>query len=452
MVPRNLQVGLLALLTLAIAGAVLAAPPGAGDSGHVVYVVKISGMITEGTALDLIEGLEEAERMGAEAVIVMLDTPGGLVSSTLKITEAILNLDVPVITYVAPRGAIAASAGSFILVSGTLAAMAPGTTTGAAMPVEIGLEGRQPADNKTINFYAGHIESIAAAQGRNATQAKRFVTDNDVLNEQLALERGIIDLIADDDSELLTKLDGRVVTIAGENRTLATKDARLQVKAKTIRSALLETLSNPQIAVILLLVGIYGLIFGFMSPGTYVPELIGAICLVLSLYGLGLFEVNVFGVLLIIIAVLLFIAEALTPTFGILTTGGAICLIIGALILPKEPFLVNPESGWFEGFALTIIGLAVASAAFFFFALGAVLKMRKRKAKVGAEELIGRVTWAETAITEKGGTIKIRGEIWNARTSAGGEVIPEGERVEIVAREGLTLLVERKEGGQQADE
>ena len=449
MATRNLHVSLFVLISLAIVGAVLAAPHGgAADGGHVVYVVKIEGTITEGTALDLIEGLEEAEREGAEAVLVELDTPGGLVSSTLKITEAILNLDVPVITYVAPRGAIAASAGSFILVSGTIAAMAPGTTTGAAMPVEIGLEGRQPADNKTINFYAGHMESITATRGRNATQAKRFVTDNDALNEQLALERGIIDLIAEDESDLLTKVDGMVVTIAGENRTLATKDARLQVKTKTIRSSLLATLSDPQIAVILLLVGIYGLIFGFMSPGTYVPEMIGAICLVLSLYGLGLFEVNVFGVLLIIIAVLLFIAEALTPTFGILTTGGAICLIIGALILPKEPFLVNPQSGWFEGFVLTVLGVAVASAAFFFFAVGAVLKLRKRKAKVGGEELIGRVTRAETAITEEGGTIKIRGEIWNARTAAGAERIQEGARVEIVARDGLTLLVKRKEGGQ----
>lgn len=449
MATRNLHICLFALLSLAILGSVLAAPyGGAVDSSHVVYVVKIEGTITEGTALDLIEGLEEAERMGAGTVLVELDTPGGLVSSTLKITEAILNLDVPVITYVAPKGAIAASAGSFILVSGTIAAMAPGTTTGAAMPVEIGLEGRQPADNKTINFYAGHMESIAAARGRNATQAKRFVTDNDALNEQLALERGIIDLIAEDEADLLTKLDGMMVTIAGENRTLATKDARLQVKAKTIRSSLLETLSDPQIAVILLLVGIYGLIFGFMLPGTYVPEMIGAICLVLSLYGLGLFEVNVFGVLLIIIAVLLFIAEALTPTFGILTTGGAICLIIGALILPKEPFLVGPESGWFEGFVLTVLGVAVASAAFFFFAVGAVLKSRKRKAKVGGEELIGRVTRAETAITEDGGTIKIRGEIWNARTAAGAERILEGEKVEIVARDGLTLLVKRKEGEQ----
>jgi membrane-bound serine protease (ClpP class) len=444
---KNRAQRLLLILILLSIGAGLLTPDSCAvhSTDRLVYVVRIEGTITEGTALDVIEGLDEAERIGAEAVLIELDTPGGLVSSTLKITEAILNLDVPVITYVAPKGAIAASAGSFILVSGNIAAMAPGTTTGAAMPVEVGIEGRQPADNKTINFFAGHMESIAAARGRNATQAKRFVTDNDALNEQLAREYGIIDLVAEDETDLLTKLDGMIVTIAGENRTLATKDAQRQVKAKTTRSSLLELLSDPQIAVILLLVGIYGLIFGFMSPGTYVPEMIGAICLILSLYGLGLFEVNVFGVLLIVIAVLLFIAEALTPTFGILTTGGAICLIIGALILPKEPFLIGPASGWFEGFVLTVVGVAVASAAFFFFAVGAVLKMRKRKAKVGGEELIGRVTRAETAITEESGTIKIRGEIWNARTAAGEARIQEGEKVEIVGREGLTLIVKRKE-------
>ena len=436
---------LLILVLLCIAGALLAPSGGAvQDDEKVIYVLRIEGTITEGTALDVVEGLQEAEAMGAEVVLIELDTPGGLVSSMLKISEAILNSEVPVITYVTPKGAIAASAGSFILISGNIAAMSPGTTTGAAMPVEIGVEGRKAADEKTINFFAGHVESIAASRGRNATQAKRFVTDNDVLNENLALERGIIDLIAEDETELLNKVDGITVKIGNENRTIATKDASLYIKRKTVRSSLLELLSNPQIAVILMMVGIYGLIFGFMSPGTYVPEMIGAICLILALYGMGLFEVNVFGIILIIVAVILFIAEALTPTFGILTTGGAVCLIVGALLLPKEPFLFNPQSGWFEGFVLTVIGIAVASAAFFFFAVGAVLKARKRKVKVGGEELIGKVTKAETEINEDGGTVKLRGEIWNARTVAG-EQINEGEKVEIIDRDGLTLIVKRKE-------
>ncbi len=433
----------LILLSLLLASLATGGEDAKGDK-TVIYVLRIEGTITEGTSLELVEGLREAEEMEVEAFLVELNTPGGLVDSTRKITEAILNSEVPVITYVTPKGAIAASAGSFILISGNIAAMAPGTTTGAAMPVEIGMEGRKAADEKTIKFYAGHVESIAASRGRNATQAKRFVTENDVLNENTALERGIIDLIAEDETELLSKVDGMTVKIGTENRTLATKNASLYIKEKSVRSYLLETLSNPQIAFILLMVGMYGLIFGFMSPGTYVPEMIGAICLILSLYGMGLFEVNMFGVLLIFIAVILFIAEALTPTFGILTTGGAVCLIIGALILPKEPFLFNPQSEWFEGFLLTIIGVVVATAVFFFFAIGAVLKARKRRVQVGAEELIGKVTRAETKINEDKGTIKIRGEIWNART-LDEETIKEGEKVEIVDREGLTLIVKRKE-------
>ncbi|MBN1763223.1 MAG: nodulation protein NfeD [Methanomicrobia archaeon] len=444
MTSKLVRVILLSLVLVSIASALITPSVGAViGNEHVIYVIRIEGTITEGTALDIVEGLREAEEMGAEAALIELDTPGGIVGSTLKITEAILNLDMPVITYVAPKGAIAASAGSFILISGNIAAMSPGTTTGAAMPVEIGVEGRKAADEKTINFFAGHIESIAASRGRNATQAKRFVTDNDALNENLALERGIIDLIAEDETALLNTVDGMTVKIGTENRTIATKGASLHIKEKTVRSSLLETLSDPQIAVILLMVGIYGLIFGFMSPGTYVPEMIGAICLILALYGIGLFEVNVFGILLIVVAVLLFIAEALTPTFGILTTGGAVCLIIGALILPKEPFLISPESGWFGGFALTIIGFAIASAAFFFFAMGAVLKLRKRRAQVGGEELIGRVTKAETEINEDEGTVKLRGEIWNARTVAG-DRISGGEKVEIIDRDGLTLIVKRK--------
>ncbi len=435
---------LLGLVILAILFAFVANGGGEvkGDK-NVIYVLKIEGTIKEGTSLDVAEGLKEAEEIGAEAVLVELDTPGGLVDSMLKITKAILNSKVPVITYVTPKGAIAASAGSFILASGNIAAMSPGTTTGAAMPVEIGMEGRKAADEKTIKFFAGHMESIAASRGRNATQAKRFVTENDVLIETAALERGIIDLIAINETELLNKVDGKTVKIGTENRTLATKNASLYKKEKSVRSSLLEVLSNPQIAFILLMVGIYGLIFGFMSPGTYVPEMIGAICLILSLYGMGHFDVNMFGGLLIIIAVILFIAEALTPTFGILTTGVAVCLIIGALLLPKEPFLFSPQSDWFEGFLLTIIGITVASAVFFGFAVGAVLKARRRKAKVGGEELIGKITKAETDIDEEGGTIKIRGEIWNARTLAG-ESIKEGGKVEIVDREGLTLIVKRK--------
>ncbi len=419
---------------------------GAGDADSpVVYVVRIEGTITEGTAMEVLESLSDAEAANAEAVLLELDTPGGLVDSTLKITEGIMNSRVPVITYVTPRGAIAASAGSFILVSGNIAAMTPGTTTGAAMPVSIGISGRHPADNKTVKFFAEHIASIARSSGKNATQAKLFVTDNAVLNADRALQVGIIDYIASDERDLLRMVDGKRVNVTGgRSIILDTRTASLHPRGESARSSLLKILGNPQIAVILFIVGLYGLIFGFMSPGTYVPEMIGAICLVLSLYGMGLFSVNMFGLLLIIIAIILFIAEALTPTFGILTTGGVVCLIAGALILPKEPLLFDPR--WFRGFIITILGITIASAAFFFFAIGAVLKARRRRVKVGGEELIGHITHALTEINEEGGTLKIHGEYWNARTMPGAERIERGAKVEVVGREGLTLIVRRAEG------
>jgi len=230
------------------------------------------------------------------------------------------------------------------------------------------------------------------------------------------------------------------VKVGGENITLNTKDAILYFREKSLRSRILEVLSNPQIAVILLIVGIYGLIFGFMSPETYVPEMVGAICLVLALYGMGFFSVSAFGILLIVLAVILFIAEALTPTFGILTTGGAICLVLGALLLPKEPFMFS--EGLFEGFLTTVVGVGVASAAFFLFAAAKIIRIRRKKPKVG--ELMGRTAKVIAEINEEGGLVKVRGEIWKAK-SVNGEKVSEGETVEIVEREGLTLLVRKRQ-------
>lgn len=414
--------------------------------GNEVCVVKISGMVTEGTTLEVVEGIREAELRGYEAVLVEINTPGGLVDATLKVTEAILNAQVPVITYVAPSGAIAASAGTFILLSGSVAAMSPGTTVGAAMPVTMTFEGVEAADEKTVKFFAGHIESIARSRGRNETQARLFVTENAVLGEDEALRNGVIDLIAKDERELLDKIDGWEVKTAAGTTTLSTKNATLIFRKRGAKAWLLQVLSDPLIAFILFLVGIYGLAFGFMTPG-YGAEVVGAICLVLALYGMGMFDVNVFAAILIVVAVILFVAEALTPTFGVLTAGGIICLILGALFLPSEPFLIKAPS-WLTEFKYTVIAVAVASAAFFVFALGAVLKARRRKVAVGVEELIGSVTKAETDINEDGGFVKVRGELWKARSKKGS--IRKGERVKIVDREGLTVIVERSEAAEDA--
>ncbi|WP_456487450.1 NfeD family protein [Candidatus Alkanophaga liquidiphilum] len=437
-----------ALLFFLILFCCFAAVQASATADNEVYVIKINGMVTEGAALEVADAIKEAKLAGYEAVLVEIDTPGGLVDATLKIAEAILNARMPVITYVTPSGAIAASAGSFILLSGSVAAMSPGTTVGAAMPVAMTFEGVKTADEKTIKFFAGHIESIARSRGRNETQARLFVTENAVLGEDEALRNGIIDLTAEDERELLEKIDGWEVETAAGTTTLNTKDATLRFKKKSVKSQLLQVLSDPLIAFILFLVGIYGLVFGFMTPG-YGAEVVGAVCLVLALYGMGMFDVNIFAAVLIVVAVVLFVAEALTPTFGVLTVGGVICLVLGALFLPNEPFLIKAPS-WFAEFKYAVIAVVVSSAAFFVFALGVVLKTRRKKVAVGAEELIGKVTKAETDINEDGGFVRIRGELWNARSKTGN--IKRGEKVKIVGREGLTVIVERSEDVEEAQD
>ena len=419
------------------------AAPSVGDEVFVasdeVFVARIEGEITEGTYIYISECMEEAERVGASAVIIELNTPGGVSDAMLKITKRILNAKVPVITYVAPEGAICASAGSLILIAGHVAAMSPGTTVGAAMPRMIGIGGVQEADEKTINFFAGHFSSIASARGRNETQAARFVTDNDVLDEREAFERKIIDVIACNESDLLSKTDGITVRIGSDNLTLHTKHAVLRFYERSLRVHMTELIGNPQMAVILLIIGIYGLIFGFMSPETYVPEMVGAICLILALYGIQMFDENILGILLIVLAVILLIAEFLTPTFGILSIGAAVCLVIGALILPAEPLMLS--EGVFEGFLFAVIGIGIVSALFFMFAVLKIISIRRKKPKVG--DVVGRTASVIEDINGEKGAVKVRGEIWKAKTHDGSRV-PAGEKVEIIGREGLTLIVRKK--------
>jgi membrane-bound serine protease (ClpP class) len=411
---------LLIFLTLLLTSSIAGAAP------EKLYVIEIEGMVTAGTALRVENGIDEAARMGASAVLIRLDTPGGLVDATMDIVRSIDNSPIQVITYVSPEGAIAASAGTYILLSGDVAAMSPGTTCGACMPVTSDPMGEtKPADEKTINFLTAYIRSIAEEEGRPVDIAERFVTENLAITSSEAMEKGVIDIIAEDVPDLLDQMG-----MAG---------AEIYTQEGKLRDDVIDLLSNPQIAFILLLVGIYGIMFGFMSPGTYVPETIGAICLILALYGLGTFEIGAFGVILIIAGVTLFIAEVLTPTYGILTLGGAICLILGALMLPQEPLL---SEGWFRTFRLVVIGMASASAAFFIFGVSAVVKTRKMKPTTGSEGLIGLTGKAYSKI-DPTGIVKIKGEIWSAEST---EEIRKGEKVEVVERRGLTLIVRKING------
>lgn len=404
-----------------------------------ILVVDVEGTVTAGKAQFLQESITDAVDQELDAIIVRLDTPGGLVDSTLDIIRDLLNITIPVVTYVHPRGAIAASAGTFILMAGHVAVMSPGTTVGAAMPVMMQPGGgeRQTADEKTIEFLAGHMTNVAETRGRPAETARRFVTENLTLGADAALEEGMIELIADDMAHLLEQLHGRTVEISGEPVALSTRDAELIELEMTTRQRVMDFISDPQVAFLLLMLGIYGIFFGLNMPGTFVPETLGAIALVLALFGLGMFSVDALGIVLIVVAMVLFVAEAFTPTFGLLTTGGVILLVLGALLMPVEPMM---PTEWFQTFIATVLGMAVVTAAFFILVITKVIQSRNKPAvheDFGMKGYEGLVMDA----LDPTGSVKIRGEWWNAR-SATDEPIVVGTAVRVVSQRGMELLVE----------
>ncbi|CAD6492916.1 MAG: Membrane-bound protease [Candidatus Argoarchaeum ethanivorans] len=419
---------LLALLLL-MAQACTASEP-------VIYVIEVDGMITAGTDMEIARGIEHASGMNAAAVLIEINTPGGLVDSMDRIVSEIERSEVPVITFV-PEGARAFSAGAFILLSGHIAAMAPGTATGAATPIGITPIGRTSVENKTVNAYAARMRGIAENRNRSAEVAEKFVTEGLSLTAWEALEHGVIDVVAYDRRDLVSAVDNRTVNVSGESVTLHTLGAVIITQEPGFASSIVALLSNPQVAFVLFLIGLYGIIYGLKAPGTYVPEMVGAISLILALYGMGMFSVSTFGVLLIVAGIILLIAEVLTPTFGILTVGGAICLILGAIMFPQEPFM---PSEWISNFIHTVFAIVILSVVVIVAGLGFVMKTRLTKPVTGVDELIGEVVKAETDI-DPGGTVRIHGEIWQASAA---DPVLRGEDVVIMDVDGLTLVVEKR--------
>ena len=427
----------------------LAAPAAPADAASDVrpaeiLVVRVEGTVTAGTTNFLKESIDQAAEQGHHAVVVLIDTPGGLVDSTLEIIKDLLNAPVPVITYVYPRGAIAASAGTFILIAGHIAAMSPGTTVGAAMPVVMQPAGEETraADEKTINFLAGHMTNIAEERGRPTEEVERFVTENLTIGAVEAEQLGVVDLIADNLPHLLEQLDGREVMVAGRAITLQTADATLIDLEMTVAQRIIHFISNPQVALLLFLLGVYGIFFGLNMPGTFVPETLGAIALILALFGLGMFEVNALGIVLIIMAIVLFVAEAFTPTFGFFTVAGAIALVVGALLMPVEPLL---PAAWFRHFRMTVFGMAAVTVGFFVLVITKVVMVRKRPAvhlAGGMEGYLGTVVDELDPV----GTVKIRGEWWKAKNAVEDGSITRDSRVRVVRQEGMVLIVKQLEG------
>jgi membrane-bound serine protease (ClpP class) len=427
-----------------------------------VVVADVTGAITVATTMHIESAIEEAKERGAELLVLRLNTPGGLVTSTRDITEAILASPVAVAVYVSPSGAHAASAGTYITYAGHIAAMAPGTQIGAATPIDMGGadpfapqeeekkeepakegEGKdqktQPtdataADRKAVNDAVAFIKSLAQLRGRNVEWAEKAVREAATLTASEALEAKVIDLVASDVEDLLRQSDGRKVQVSGAEKTLATAGRSLAFVEIDWRTEFLSVISDPNIAYILLMIGIYGIIFEFWNPGFVAPGVIGAICLLVGLMALSVLPVNYAGLALILLGIALMVAEAFAPSFGIIGIGGVIAFVLGSV------FLFDPgEADYGLTVAWPLIAAAAAtSALFMFFVLGFALKARQRPVVAGSEELLG-MTGTVVEWTGQAGAVRVHGEIWAASAS---RALAPGDQVRVIGRDGLTLQLE----------
>jgi membrane-bound serine protease (ClpP class) len=446
---------LLALVVALLAMNAFTVPLRGQTPSRSVIAIDVKGAIGVATSEHIAQAITKAESEGAQLLVIKLDTPGGLVSSTREIIKAILASRVPVAVYVSPSGAHAASAGTYIAYAAHIAAMAPGTNIGAATPVQISIPGLptspdpkgQPTDKpgtdqpagaamerKVLNDAIAFLRSLAQMRSRNADWAEKAVRDAATLTAEEALKERVIEVVARDLPDLLNQIDGRTISTAGGNQRLATKDATVVLLEPTFRIRFLSALADPNIAFILLIVGVYGILFEMYTPGFVGPGAVGGICLLLAFAALTVLPVSYAGLGLLLFGIALMIAEAFTPGIGVLGIGGAVAFVAGAL------FLFDPAGADFTirvAWPL-IVATALSSALLSVFALGVALKARNRKVATGAEEMIGStgqvIEWADGV-----GTVRAHGEVWTAR---GPSTLSAGQRVRVAMRDGLTLTVE----------
>jgi membrane-bound serine protease (ClpP class) len=401
-----------------------------------VISLKIDGSINPASADFIHNGIEKAAREKAECIIIHLNTPGGLLKSTRVIVSDILASPVPVVVYVSPGGAHAGSAGVFITLAAHIAAMAPGTNIGAAHPVSLQNQMDSTMNEKATNDAAAFIRTIAEKRHRNIEWAENAVRKSFSYSEIEALEDSAIDIIAKSELELLAKIDGKVVELASGTKTLHTASAVVKEQKMSVWEKLLDIISDPDIAYILFLLGMYGLIFELYNPGSILPGIVGVIALILALYSMHTLPINYAGLALIIFAVILFLLEIKIVSHGLLAIGGVISLLLGSMMLIKSNSsleMINISRG-------VIIGATIVSALFFLFVIGFGIRAQRRKVVTGIEGLVGDTGEVMEALSPKG-TIKVQGEIWNAESLGG--TINKGEKVRIIEMKSLKLFVEK---------
>lgn len=399
-----------------------------------VLAIQMDGVITPSAADYIIRAIKQADRQVAQALIIELDTPGGLDLSMRSIIKEMLAAERPIIVYVSPRGARAASAGAFITLAAHVAAMAPGTNIGAAHPVNMGGQMDKEMNKKVTNDAAAYIRTIAEQRGRNVQWAEDAVRKSVSATEKEALTLKIIDLVADKLDDLLVALDGREVTTAAGTVVLHTKGVEITRLDMNLRDKILKVISDPTIAYMLLMLGLAGLYFELSNPGAILPGVLGGICLILALYAFQTMPINYAGLLLILLAIILFIAEVKVTSYGMLTVGGIIAMILGSFMLIRspEPFMRISLSA--------ILFTTAATAAFFGFVVTMALRAQRQKTTTGAEGLIGQIGTVRTPLKPEG-SVLLEGELWSAHCEEGAE---PGEKVRVRAVQGLLLFVSKE--------
>ena len=402
-----------------------------------IFTIEVDGIINPPTAKFIIDSIDEAAKEGAQCLIIQLDTPGGLMESMRLIVKKILTSNIPVIVYVSPKGARAASAGVFITMAAHIAAMAPGTHIGAAHPVTLGAEGKESKTmtDKIVNDTVSNIKSIAKTRGRNVDWAEKAVRKSVSVTEEEALKLNVVDLISSDLQDLLTKIDGRVVKIDGSSRTLLTKGMQPRSLQMSWRDKLLDVISNPQIAYYLLMLGGMGIFFELSNPGAILPGVVGGIFLILAFYALQVLPVNYAGLALILFAIILFIAEIKVVSHGLLAVGGVISLLLGSLMLFQSP------AEYMRISLSVIIPAVLVTSAFFIFAATMAIRARLTKPTTGMEGLVGETGTASTPIVPEG-KVAIHGEFWDVVSD---QNIEKGERVQVIGVVNLKLKVKKFE-------